>query len=81
MFPVRDRWQNRRMLTCSAWKVSGVKGKGNRADASLRFDLHDMESEAGAEFLIVDGDLAFFDIAETETSIIGYRKREKNTGL
>ena len=45
-----------------------------------RFDLHDVELEAGAEFLIADEDLALFEITETETSVIGYRKREKNTG-
>ena len=55
--------------------------KAKETERTLRFNLHDMESEADAEFLIVDGDLALFDIAETETSIIGYRKREKNTGL
>ena len=45
-----------------------------------RFDLHDVELEAGAEFLIADEDLAPFEITETEMSIIRYRKREKNTG-
>ena len=42
-----------------------------------RFDLHDIELEAGAEFLIADEDLALSEITETETSVIGYRKREK----
>lgn len=45
-----------------------------------RFDLHDLELEVGAEFLIADEDLALFEITETETSVIVYRKREKNTG-
>ena len=45
-----------------------------------RFDLHDVELETGAEFLIADEDLALFEITETETSVIGNRKREKNTG-
>ena len=49
-------------------------------DQTHRFDLHDVELEAGAEFLIADEDLALFEITETETSVIGYRKREKNTG-
>ena len=42
-----------------------------------RSDLHDIELEAGAEFLIADEDLALSEITETETSVIGYRKREK----
>ena len=49
-------------------------------DWTHRFDLHDIELEAGAEFLIADEDLALSEITETETSVIGYRKREKNTG-
>ena len=49
-------------------------------DWTHRFDLHDVELEAGAEFLIADEDLALSEITETETSVIGYRKREKNTG-
>ena len=46
-------------------------------DWTHRFDLHDVELEAGAEFLIADEDLALSEITETETSVIGYRKREK----
>ena len=46
-------------------------------DWTHRFDLHDIELEAGAEFLIADEDLALSEITETETSVIGYRKREK----
>ena len=46
-------------------------------DWTHRFDLHDLELEAGAEFLIADEDLALSEITETETSAIGYRKREK----
>ena len=45
-----------------------------------RLDLHDIELEAGAEFLIADEDLALSEITETETSVIGYRKRGKNIG-
>ena len=45
-----------------------------------RFDLHDIELEAGAEYLIADEDLALSEITETETSVIGYRKRGKNIG-
>ena len=45
-----------------------------------RSDLHDIELEAGAEFLIADEDLALSEITETETSVIGYRKRGKNIG-
>ena len=45
-----------------------------------RYGLHDIELVGGAEFLIADEDLALFEITETETSVIGYRKREKNTG-
>ena len=46
-------------------------------DWTHHFDLHDVELEAGAEFLIADEDLALSEITETETSVIGYRKREK----
>ena len=46
-------------------------------DWTHHFDLHDIELEAGAEFLIADEDLALSEITETETSVIGYRKREK----
>ena len=49
-------------------------------DWTHRYGLHDIELVAGAEFLIADEDLALFEITETETSVIGYRKREKNTG-
>ena len=49
-------------------------------DWTHRFDLHDIELEGGAEYLIADEDLALFEITETETSVIGYRKRGKNIG-
>ena len=46
-----------------------------------RFDLHDVELEAGAEFLIADEDLALFEITETETSVIVIGKEEKTLDL
>lgn len=77
LFEIDDKTEE--CLPVLLGKFQVLTGKEN--EWTHRFDLHDMELEAGAEFLITEKDLVSYEIIETETSVTGYKKlKEKNTG-